>query len=357
MNPWEWIWDYRMEAQRSGNLDQLRLCQLAFNAFSVGPDFPEERLAKFEAAHDLAIRLKEAWWTLFCEHWVIETLLYGVHRPNVALDRAVRAVLEARKPIYDAFPQRVHLHLNLVGAYLKVDPIGYQDKLREAFNYLEPECEASLELRAYFSQLKGDFLDAIGDPVSIEVAWEYLQRADEVASEHFQWDALYMLAETSYRYNRPLARQNLGEVARLGEEIARREDRTNGVATFIMWQALAARWKGDETGAAQLYRSAMELQAKVPPPRKDIQFAAMAFHCEGSEQEEALRICQSSLRVLRAHKLTFAEAQRRLEKCQLLRDMGRDWSAEARRLRRVGDRLVSKAHWQEQIEALGEKPL
>jgi tetratricopeptide (TPR) repeat protein len=352
MNPWQWIWESQDEAQRSGDYERMRLTQIYLDAHALSYDLPDEKLALFESGRALATQLGEPWWAMFYEHWAIETLLYGKQQPLAALDRVVRAVLEVRKPVYDGFPQRVDLYLNLTGAYLSIDPIGYEGKLREVFVYLEKECADNLDKRAYFAQLQGYFLEAIGDKTAIDVAWGYLQRAEDAESEHFQWDALYLLSSTLYRFEREMARFHLADIAQLGEEIAKREKRNRGIAAFRMWRAVAARWNGDEAGAAKLYERAVEMQKRVPTPRNDIHFAAMAFHREAGEWEDALRIIQQSLRILRSHGLTFLEAQRRFDKCELLAQMGRDWSRDARRLEHVAAKLLSESHWKAKIAQL-----
>jgi hypothetical protein len=353
MNPWQWIEDFELEAYRTDDFERLSLTNTYFRAHDLSHDLPEQRLALFEQGREMALRLKEPWWALYFEHWAIETLLFGLQRPQQALDRVARAVVESRKPIYDAFPQRSDLYLNLVGAYLSVDPIGFEEKLRPALAHVEVECGTHPFKRAYVAQLKGYFLEAIGDPESVAVAWDYLQLAEEAQSEHFQWDALGLLCSTLYRFNPEMAHDQIGDIAQFGEEVARREERNRGVAAFLMWRAVAARWDGDEATAAALYFRASELQKRVPPPRNDIHFPAIAFHLAGGEGKAALGACQDSIRVLRRHKLTFLEAQRRLEKCRLLSDLERDWSREARRLLKVSSGLASKDHWRQQVALMG----
>lgn len=354
MDPWQWIEDIEVKAREEGDVERMRLLRLYMQAHGVSNDLPQQRLALFEQGRELAKRLREPWWALYFEHWVVETLLYGTQQPQLALDRIVRAIVEARKPIYNSFPQRSDLHLVLIGAYLSVDPIGYEKQLRQALDHVEEECEGSLDKRAYFAQLKGYFLETVGDAEAIDVAWDYLQRAEEANSEHFQWDALYLLCSTLYRFQPDEAREQVGDIARFGEEVARREERNRGVASFLMWRAVAARWAGDEIEAANFYRRAVQIQAKVPPPRTDIHFAAIVFHRAGNEWDEALRACQQSLRILRQHGLTFLEVQRRYDKCCLLKDMGRDWSRDATRLLSAASSLVSKAHWEQKVADLGE---
>ena len=352
MNPWQWLWQFEDDAARSGDRERVRLAQIYVEAHQISNDNPAEKLALYEMGRDLAAQLGEPWWELFYEHWAIEVLLFGLQKPKIALDRVVRAVVEARKPQYDAFPQRTDLHLNLIGAYMGIDPIGYESKLREAFAHTKIECEYSVEKQAYHAQLWGYFLEMTRDASAVEAAWDYLALAESANSEHFQWDALHLLCLCLFRFDPETARLELENLAAFGEEVARREKQNRGVAAFLMWRALAARWSGDENSAARFYRRAWETQKRCAPPQIDVHVAAMGFHRAGGDDLGALRICQQSLRILRRHDLHFPEAQRRLEKCALLKEMGRDWSVEARRLRRVAEKLPSKAFWESEVRKL-----
>ncbi|HEX9998582.1 MAG TPA: hypothetical protein VGB45_15690 [Abditibacterium sp.] len=349
MNPWEWLWQFEEDAVLSGDRERLRLAQIYVEAHRISNDNPAAKLALYEIGRDLATQLQEPWWELFYEHWAIEVLLYGLQKPKIALDRVVRAVVEARKPQYDAFPQRTDLHLNLIGAYMGIDPIGYEAKLREAFAHIKIECDYAVEKQAYHAQLWGYFLEMTRSESAVEAAWDYLALAEAANSEHFQWDALHLLCLCLFRFDLETAHLELEELASFGEEVARRESQNRGVAAFLMWRALAARWNGDETGAARWYRRAWETQKRSAPPQIDVHVAAIAWHRAGGDDLGALRICQQSLRILRRHELHFHEAQRRVEKCEILAAMGRDLARELKRLERVAQKLPSKAFWESEI--------
>jgi hypothetical protein len=294
----------------------------------------------------------EPWWEMFYEHWFIEVLLFGKHEPQRALDHAIRAVLETSKPQFDHFPQRVSLQMNLAAAYMGIDAIGYETELRAVFSHIKSLCADCAEQQVYYLQLWGYFLELIEDEGAIDAALEYLAGAEDEGSDHYIWDALSMLCTALVRFDEAAARSQLRELAMAGEEIARREGRSRGVCTFEMWQALGARFEGDEAQAKRQYRRAMTLQKRLTKPQNSALFGAMKFHEAGGELERALQICQADIRILQAHRLTFVVAQRRLEKCQLLKQMGRDFDKDAKRLRRVAAGMKSKSHWEARLAEL-----
>lgn len=349
MRSWQWLWDFERAAMAANDTARIHLAGLHREANRVGHDAPDQKLAIYEEGRGLAVQLREPWWEMFYEHWVIEVLLFGKQKPREALDRAVRAVFEVRKPIYDAFPQRVGLHMNLAAAYMGIDPIGYEKELRAVFPYIQSGCEQFPDFQAYYAQLWGYFLESIEDDGAVGAAWEYLFRAEETGSAHYIWDALHMLCSTLYRFEPEMARLQIGELATLGEELARVEKRNRGITSFLMWQAVAARWEGDETAAKRLYQRSWLMQSRLPVPRNSAHYPAIAFHEVGGDLESALKICQLSIRVLRQHELTFLEVQRRLKKCQLLGQLGRDFSRDAARLRSVADQLPSREHWEKRL--------
>lgn len=354
VSSWQWLWDFEREAYRNGDAARVRLASFRSAAYQVSHDAPDEKLAINETGRELARQLGEPWWEMFYEHWCIEVLLFGKQQPKRALDRVVRAVFETSKPAFAAFPQRISLQMNLIAAYSKLDPIGYQSELRGVFAHIEAECAESPDNRAYYLQLWGYFLEQIDDVGAIDAAYDYLQAAEESGADHYVWDALSMICTALIRFDPEAARDQLRDLATLGEEIARREAQNGGVTAFLMWRALAARWDGQENEAQRFCRRAMTLQSRLPPPRNSALFGAVEFHLAGGDLERALQICQTDVRILHAHELTFLLADARLRKCRLLLQLGRnsDFSREAKRVRRVAALLPSQGHWEARIEEL-----
>lgn len=349
---WDWIGQYTDDALQSGDGPRLRLCMFSVWAEQIPPSDPAAKLAMFAQGTQLARQLKEPWWEMFYTHWEIETLLHKQARPQEALDLAARANLEIRKPVYDHFPQRSALRLNLISCYLSLDPIGYQTQLREAFSPLQEECKQWSEFECYYAQQWGHFLNDIEDNGALDAAWEYLRLAQISATS---WDlkcALTLLCIVLWRVQPELAAQIGGEIAADCEVLARQEDQLDDIAMMQMWQAVSARADGDEVRAQTFYRRAWQTQTRAPDPRNDVHGAAMKFHELNGEWDEALRICQNEIRILRRHQLRFLEVKRRLKKCELLQQLGRPTQRESARARQAARELKSRDYWETKLNTL-----
>ncbi|MBW3634963.1 MAG: hypothetical protein KY445_00680 [Armatimonadetes bacterium] len=264
----------------------------------------------------------------------------------------MRAVFETSKPEFAAFPQRLDLQMNLAAAYSSIDPIGYQSELRALFAHIESICDQFSDGRVYYAQLWGYFLEQIGDCEAVEAAYRYLEAAEESGEDHYISDAFELLCIVLVEFDLESARLQLRDLAAAGEASARRGGRNRSVSGVLMWRALAAHWAGQESEAKRFYQRAMTLQQRVAPPRNSALYAAIAFHEISGDFERALQVCQADIRILHVHKLTFLLADRRLRKCQLLTQMSRDISREARRLRRVAAQLRSREHWENRLGEL-----
>lgn len=349
---WDWIRDFHRAATQSGDAARLSLFDFYERGVEMGHERPDERLACYEAGRALAARLNEPWWEMFFEHWKIETLLFSKQDAHSALDLAARAVLEVAKPAYAALPERASLNLNLVSAFMQIDPIGYETRIRNAFAYIGESCVMFREFAPYHAQQWSAFLEIVEDPAAVGAAWEHLQLAEQSGSDHYRMGAYSQLCKTLYVLEPEVARVMMGELALQCEICARNEGRQRAIASALMWRALAARWDGDETSAREFYDRAWQIQKRLTTPKNAVNFGAMAFHETQAEWDDARRVCQSEIRVLMAHQLTFLEAKRRFKKCELLKQMGKSWRAEAKRLRAVAARLPSQNYWEAALDAL-----
>lgn len=350
---WDWIGQFTDDALQEGDSQKLRLSMISVHAEQIAPADPAGKLAVYRQGVALARQLKEPWWEMFYTHWEIETLLHKQARPQEALAVAARANVEIRKPIYDHFPQRCALQLNLVSCYMYLDPIGYQTQLREAFAPLESECAQWSEFECYYAQQWGHFLNDVEDEGALDGAWEYLRLAQVSATA---WDlkcALTLLCLVLWRVDEPLAHQIGEELAADCESLAREEEQPDDIAMMQMWQAVAARSHGDEATAQTFYGRAWQTQKRAPAPRNDVHGAAVKFHELGGELETALQICQREIRILRQHKLRFLEVKRRLKKCEMLKQTGRPLEREIARTKRAASALKSRDYWDAKLEALG----
>ena len=339
--------DFHWQAVQRGDAPRMQLAVLWEKSVALSYEAPDQKLAIYEQARALAQKLDEPYWVLFFDHWKIEVLLYEKHRPQEALKLAARAAFEVRKPLYDAFLYRPQITLSLTACYLKLDPIGYEKPLREAFDYARQQCAGHDELKPYFAQQWSRFLEAVADPDAVAANWEHLHLAFESGTEHYVLFALVHLCSTLASYDLEAARAHIGEFAATGLELCVLEDREREAAMFTMWAAVAARWDGDEARAQSLYARAWKLQKRLSSPHNAVQFAAQIFHHDAGEIERALKVVEDEIGVNARHELKYLEAKRRLKKLELLRELGHETEGEARRLQSVAAELKSREYWDE----------
>lgn len=349
---WQWMRDFHFRAVENGDFERMQLAILWEQSVELSYERPDQKLAILEQAGVLARKLNEPYWDMFFDHWKIEVLLYEKHQPAAALKLAARSAFEVRKPIYDAFAYRPQITLSLTACYLKLDPIGYEPMLREAFEYARVQCQSDEELKPYFAQQWSRFLEAVGAPDAVEANWRHLYAAYQSGTEHYVLFALVHLCSTLASFDLPAARSHVGEFAALGLELCRMEERDREAAMFTMWAAVAARWDGDEIEAQKLYARAYEMQKRLSSPHNAVDFATTIYHESAGEWEAALRVVENEIEVLNSHNLAFLEAKRQLKQIELLRKLNRDVAGAVARLREVASGLKSREYWEGELEKL-----
>jgi hypothetical protein len=364
MSNWNWLQEFNDKAWEDRDIARLQLVDHLFRGEGISHELPDEKYAAFEQGRIHAAQLGEKWWVMVFEFWKIQTLLYKKQDPAAALKLAAQCVVETRKPIYDKFPQKAVIHLDMVACYIRIDPIGYQAQIVSALAEVEKSCGPDSEDYRYFSQVKTRFLWAIESPDSVKAAWDYLRMAEEDDSDHHAVFALTYLCGTLYDYDIEAAKALIGDLSIYGITIAKSEKRERLEINFWMWKAVARLYDelssaDDNVGAInrgearKIYDYAWRQNSRLAVPRNSIFGAAKAFHEVNGDFENALRICQHAIRSIHGHNLDFETASWRWKKLELLQKLERETAREEKRLRKVAGRLKSKDYWEGKISSLG----
>ncbi len=354
MSNWNWLQEFNDTAWENRDIARLQLFDHLFHGESVSHEQPDEKFDAFERGRVHAAHLGEKWWEMVFEFWKIQTLLYKKQDPTAALKLAAKCVVETRKPIYDNFPQKSVIHLDMVACYIRLDPIGYRPQIEAALDEVEKECGPDSEDHRYFSQVKARFLWVSESPEAVDAAWNYLRMAEEDDSDHHVVFALTYLCGTLYDYEKEAAKALLGELSQYGVAVAKSEKRERLEINFWMWSAVARLFDENQSRdeAQKLYDYAWRHNARLAKPQNAIFGAAKAFHEVAGDFENALRICQHAIRSIHGHDLDFESASWRWKKLETLKKLGRDTSREEKRLRKVAGRLKSKDYWEAKIDSL-----
>jgi hypothetical protein len=360
MSIWNWLYEWAADAQDKEDEQRLRLWELEKRSSGFGKANPDMMLATLQEARALAEQLGESWWVLFIDHWRLQALLHYKMDYREVLDIAVKATLEARKPQYATFPQRICLHEDLIYSYLGVDPIGYSDVIEKALGYMKSEVSEDVECRyctqgcrTRFAIIRGE-LDQARE--SVRLTLEMADTDTRVSNaEHHGCAAYSDLCEIAWLQR---DRDTLEDSIKQGEVLARRIDNHLTLAEYIAWQALLARWDGDEEMAKRRLRQAQQRTGRVKSVPSVTFFNILAaYHEEGGELEEAWKVREQELAIVAGKGRLHDEFLCRIKRLRLLAQMGQPIDQELALAREAVQKLREPADHQEKIEraARGEK--
>jgi hypothetical protein len=274
---------------------------------------------------------------------------------RVVLDLAVRNTLEVRKPAYAGFPRRLLIHLDLISAYLGIDPAGHADSVRQALAYLEQEVEPISDERYLLLGSQRQFaldLDRLMEARELGRASLALaaEDADLGRARHFLVFTYSGLAETAFRHGDDEA---LEAAAESGEDMARQVGHQVELAGFQLWRALVARKRGQESQAVQLYRHAVaRLDRLGMPADSSYRDAECAFHEVKGDLDRALAVRQSELRAIEGKGRLVCEAQVHVKRCELLGRLGALTEGDVDRARGAVARLRAPQRLRGRLERL-----
>ncbi len=318
----DWIRDYRADARARNDVEALRMLSLYDAGLGFKETDPKKGLALLGEARDLAVRLGQRWFALQMDHWRLQILLHYLGDIPAARDLAVQATLEVRKPEFEQFPQRVCLHEDLIYAYLYSDPEGYSDLIGQTLDYMQAQAGEGLECRHCMQACRTEWRLYCGRIDEAEQsARRALEMADKERSQHHAAGAHAKLCTIAHRQGDWEALRGHAEA---GEEAARNAGQVGMTAEFLLWRAVAAQRAGDEVAAPRLMRQAVSRAARLQSTRSYSFYNALcAFHRHGSDLNAALAVRARELAGLAGKGQLLDECRSRIDRCRLLRQMGR----------------------------------
>jgi hypothetical protein len=341
---WDWIYASTAQIRAEGNPQKIMMCQCLWKASPYRDTNPDQAIELYQHGRELAEQFGEAWWALLHDHWQLQTLIYHKRDLNAALELAVKAAVEARKPMYAEFPQRICLHEDLIGAYIYSDPDGYSSAIQESLDYMAAEITPDLDCRFCLQEMRCTFLSMLENYESLsEVATTYLSMVNPAQEAHHSSSAYIYLCELAYRKKDWTA---LLDLAAQGEKLSKKSNRTLVIAEFQAWQALACRQSGDVEGAKHFYIASLTTMKNLTSsPERNYYEAHTAFHELQGEYAQALKVQQHRLHTLQGGGQIFEECQCRLRICALMIRMGQPVEAEIAAARESAQKLANPARF------------
>ena len=223
MSIWKWVQDFRRDAWEQGDEERLRLAGMVDEAYPHFEADPDRALAILLEARRLAEMLVEPRWVLFYEHWRLQVLLFHKCDYRDAVSLAVKAAVESAKPQHSDFPHRVCLQEDLINAYAGIDPLGYEDAIEQALQYMQREVTRDMECRHCVESCRFRFEADRGRLEAAKAAaLRGLALAEEEYSAFYLASAFWNLCVVAHRTGDFGA---LSEWAQAGEESARQVQR------------------------------------------------------------------------------------------------------------------------------------
>jgi hypothetical protein len=349
---WDWFDEFEIDARRRGDRERTRLGEMHRLAYRFRESDPDRALVLYAEGRHLATVLHEPWWALYYDQQRVHALLHFKQDYRDVLDLAIGNVLEVRKPSYASFPRRLMIHVDLVSAYLGIDPVGYADAIRQALEYLDSQTPPSGDERYL---LLGNQRQLALDLGQLDTADALCQRSLTLAAEddergradHFLVFTYAALAEVAWKRGDSAA---LEDAALLGAELARRVGHQVELAGFLMWQALLARRAGADALAARLHRQASASISRLRmPPDAAYRDAECAYFEDAGQLDLALAARDAETAHLRDRGQVYLESTAHIKRCALLGRMHRLTDRDLQTARQAASRLRDPA---QALEAL-----
>ncbi|MCU0498485.1 MAG: hypothetical protein MUF87_14135 [Anaerolineae bacterium] len=291
---------------------------------------PEEALTTFEQCYQLAMFLGDPCWILFCGHWQTETLLFYLDRAEEALPMAVEWVVKAGQPHYERCPVRGRVYRSLLDAYVIIDAVGYEDKIRETIRYMEAELPLDYDTHCLlYARLASLELSLDKLSTAIQVTLKFLEISEKNVFQ--KMNANMKLAY--YYYFQGAYDQAMLHAEEL-ERLAIYNRRKGTLAASLAWQAFFNLYHGDALKAGTFYRRAVTQMAQLGTKPGAAYFDALcAYHTHQGELDQCLALRDQQLEIVLSTQHWLSLCECRLTRARLLGKMGLPFDQEIGQLR------------------------
>ena len=328
MNDWQWFEDFEAAALASGDRERVRLRTIHREACGFGETDPDRALLLLEEGRGLALALKEPWWVLLFDQWLVHITLYDKSDYRHVLEPAVRNLLEVRKPAYVGFPQKLWILGDLIDIYVNLDPLSYADEIEHAIAEvnaeLPPETDNARDL-LLLHQLDAAFNQARFDDaqkIALQICAEAQADPIPATGDHYLIPTYRSLC---YFFSRRHDWAEVATWAEAGKDLARELDQKQPVCVFLMWQAIIAQRQGAKDEAARFYRSALAgMDHLKAPPVRDYVDAMCDYHELCGNLEKSLELRGQAVEDLVSRGKVYDEFEARLAKLRLLKLLKHD---------------------------------
>lgn len=317
---WEWLYDFRRQAEAAGDWERSRLVSVHHQAWEILEKNPEHALALYQQGAETARQLREPCVELFHEYWAAEMILFYLARYQEALDFTTKLVTKASQPQYKHCPICARVYITLIATYFNIDALGYEAEIQHMLEYMEEQLplddDTHQRLQGYRTRL---WLELDDYPKAEEAGLKYLSMI--VGNAYRETDAYGLLTHILYLHGR---NDKAMDYAVLYEQKARVARKLSSQADSQLWQALFYRKNADEETAQQLFRRGL-VQDSTLGVEKGGEYYDMRcrFYEAGQEYEKSLAMRDEQISKLAntTGQAVVFDAHRK--RCLVLRHMGK----------------------------------
>lgn len=337
---------------------RLRMASCCSEGYEARESDPDLAYALFAEGRRLAELLDEPWWVLFYRNELVEALLHFKRDFRDVLEMAVGCALEVRKPTNQSFPGRFATWDSLIAAYIGIDAEGYAPRIREAIDHLDREVTREhdgsrylLMARERIFALERNDLDAAFKSCMSELD---LCSSDRTQSRAIHFGA-FIFCSLCHIAGLQDQIDRLAEWANVAEELAKANGHLCEQSEAVAWQAVVAQQSGDIALAKRLCRNAVTLAARIKmPPKRGYFDALTGYHLLRDDLEGALAIRDAELASITQRGRLLYETRVRINRCQLLSQLGRLTPDEISQTQQAARKLRQPAPYLQALENLAD---
>jgi hypothetical protein len=250
-NLWDWYERYIVsiiERQSPSHMEMLRL----YNMAQLASD--SHSLSLLRQARDRADALNETCFSLFLSHWITEHLLWRSQQYTEALKNALEAVVVFRRQGSDC-PLAERLYINLVEAYIQIDPGGYRPDIEESLAYVRDHVSMDYEGHCMMAFRRGLMHARLGEwDAATTSAEQCLSHVEDAAGpDYYRAIATFVLGLAAFHTE---DHTRLGDLALIGAIQSQNSSPPVYMAEFAMWSAYAAMQSDDPEHEVRYQRAA-----------------------------------------------------------------------------------------------------
>lgn len=340
------MWDWFNQGYYHPKPEVRQLPRLFHDAWDKNEVDPHQCHSLLINARTVADHINEPWWVLFFDYWRCILLWARLDDLHTAQKLGIQMTVDAKKPLYEQHPIVPRIYNQLVSIFTYIDPVGYEERIRELMSYLESEVEIDEDIEYLLLANRANLAFAMDDlDTATEWAFKSLDRVNHRA--YYAASAYSKLALYSYiRKDYPIIIDYVEE----GENRARQAGRKLIICEMLAWRALLAHIKDDRLSAARYYFLAINHREKIgTSPTFTYHDIMCDFLERDGRSEDALTLRDEQLNSLKPSGLVHEICECYLMRTRLLGRMGQLTEEALDEARAVSNALLKPERYHDKL--------